>query len=92
MRTHTIASTRLAPLLSLLALGALGLIACGGGDGEDSATEAKVSAATTTEATARPDTHDGGETLPALPGAGAGAQAGGQHMGIALRCQRLQQI
>jgi plastocyanin len=46
---------RPALLLSLLALGALGLVACGGGDDEDSATEAKVSADTTT-ATARPDT------------------------------------
>jgi hypothetical protein len=43
-------------LLSLLALGALGLVACGGGDDEDSATEAKASPDTTTEATARPDT------------------------------------
>jgi hypothetical protein len=42
-------------LLSLLALGALGLVACGGDDDEDSATEAKASAETTT-ATARPDT------------------------------------
>jgi hypothetical protein len=42
-------------LLSLLALGALGLVACGGDDDEDSATEAKASADTTT-ATARPDT------------------------------------
>jgi hypothetical protein len=41
-------------LLSLLALAALGLVACGGGDDEDSATEAKVAADTTT-ATARPD-------------------------------------
>jgi hypothetical protein len=32
MRAHTIATTRLALLLSLLALGALGLVACGGGD------------------------------------------------------------
>jgi hypothetical protein len=43
-------------LLSLLAVGALGLVACGGGDDEDSATAAKASADTTTEATARPDT------------------------------------
>jgi len=41
-------------LLSLLALGALGLVACGGDDDEDSATEAKVATDTTT-ATARPD-------------------------------------
>jgi hypothetical protein len=54
MRAHT--TTKLALLLSLLALGALGLIACGGGDDEDSTTKAKVSADTTTEATARPDT------------------------------------
>jgi hypothetical protein len=40
-------------LLSLLALGALGLVACGGDD-EDSATEAKASA-DTTRATARPN-------------------------------------
>jgi hypothetical protein len=37
-------------LLSLLALAALGLVACGEGHDEDSATEAKVSADTTTEA------------------------------------------
>jgi hypothetical protein len=37
-------------LLSLLVLSALGLVACEGGDDEDSATEAKVSADTTTEA------------------------------------------
>jgi hypothetical protein len=43
-------------LLSLLALAALGLVACGGGDDEDSAPAAKASADTTTEATARPDT------------------------------------
>jgi len=43
-------------LLSLLALGALGLVACGGGDDEDSAPAAKASADTTTEATAPPDT------------------------------------
>ena len=36
-------------LLSLLALGALGLVACEGGDDEDSATEAKVSAHSTPE-------------------------------------------
>jgi hypothetical protein len=42
-------------LRSLLALGALGLVACGGDDDEDSATEAKASPDTTT-ATARPDT------------------------------------
>ena len=41
---------KLALLLSLLALGALGLAACGGGDDEGSATAAKVSADTTTEA------------------------------------------
>jgi hypothetical protein len=56
MRAHTITTTRLALLLSLLALGALGLIACGGADDEDSATEAKVSADTTTKATGHPDT------------------------------------
>ena len=43
-------------LLTLLALGAVGLVACGGGDDEDRATEAKVSADTTTGATASPDT------------------------------------
>jgi hypothetical protein len=46
---------RLALLISLLALAALGLVGFGGGDDEDSATAAKVSADTTT-ATARPDT------------------------------------
>jgi hypothetical protein len=55
MTAHTI-TTRLALLLSLLALGALGLIACGGGDDEDSATEAKAPPDTTTEATAPRDT------------------------------------
>ena len=49
----------LALLLSLLALGALGLVACGGSDDEDTTTEAKVSADTTTEATAPPDTTSG---------------------------------
>jgi hypothetical protein len=52
MRTRM---NRPALLLSLLALGALALVACGGDDDEDSATEAKASANTTT-ATARPDT------------------------------------
>jgi hypothetical protein len=47
---------KLALLISLLALGALGLVACGGGDDEDSATAAKASADTTTEATAPSDT------------------------------------
>jgi hypothetical protein len=47
---------KVALLLSMLVLGALGLVACGGGDDEDSATEAKASADTTTTATARPDT------------------------------------
>jgi hypothetical protein len=46
---------KLALLLSLLALGALGLVACGGGDDEDSAPEAKASADTTTTARACPD-------------------------------------
>jgi hypothetical protein len=40
---------KLALLLSLLALGALGLIACGGGDDDDSATEATAPADTATE-------------------------------------------
>jgi hypothetical protein len=40
---------KLALLLSLLALTALGLVACGGGDDEDSATEAKVFAHTPPE-------------------------------------------
>jgi hypothetical protein len=52
MRTRM---NKLALLISLLALGTLGLVACGGDDDEDSATEAKASADTTT-ATARPDT------------------------------------
>jgi hypothetical protein len=56
MRAHAITTTKPALLLSLLALGALGLVACGGGDDEDTTTEAKVSADTTTEATASPDT------------------------------------
>ena len=43
-------------LLTLLALGAVGLVACGAGDDEHSATETKVSADTTTEATASSDT------------------------------------
>lgn len=43
-------------LLTLLALGAVGFVACGAGDDEHSATEAKVSADTTMEATASPDT------------------------------------
>jgi hypothetical protein len=47
---------KLALLLSLLALSALGLVACGGGHDEDSATAAKVSADTTTEATGPPAT------------------------------------
>jgi hypothetical protein len=46
---------KLALLLSLLALAALGLVACGEGDDEDSATEAKASEDTTTTATACPD-------------------------------------
>jgi hypothetical protein len=53
MRTRMI---KPALLLSLLVVGALGLVACGGGDDEDSATAAKASADTTTDATARPDT------------------------------------
>jgi hypothetical protein len=43
-------------LLTLLALGTLGLAACGAGDDGDRATEAKVSADSATEATASPDT------------------------------------
>jgi hypothetical protein len=52
---------KLALLLSLLALGLLGLVACGGGGDEDSATEAKVSADTTTEATRSAETTTGSE-------------------------------
>jgi len=37
MRAHTITTTKLALLLSLLALGALGLVACGGGDDQTTA-------------------------------------------------------
>jgi hypothetical protein len=61
MRAHTITTTKLALLLSMLALGALGL-----DDGGDTP----------------PGHQDGGETL---PGAGAGAQAGRQLLGTALR-------
>ena len=39
MRAHTITTAKLALLLSLLALGALGLVACGGG-GDDQTTAA----------------------------------------------------
>jgi hypothetical protein len=53
MRTRMI---KPALLLSVLALAVLGLVACGGGDDEDSATAAKASADTTTEATGPPNT------------------------------------
>jgi hypothetical protein len=56
MRAHAITTTKLALLLSLLALGALGLVACGEGDDEGSATEAKVSAGH----------HDGGDRPPPI--------------------------
>jgi hypothetical protein len=51
---------KLALLLSLLALGLLGLVACGGGGDEDRATAAKVSSPSTTEAT-RSETTTGSE-------------------------------
>ena len=47
MRAHTITTTRPALLLSLLALGALGLVAFEGGGDEATATEATVSPETT---------------------------------------------
>jgi hypothetical protein len=57
MRAHTITTTRLALLLSLLALGELGLVACGGGDDdEDTPAEATVSPETTAEARFTTDT------------------------------------
>ena len=49
MRAHTVTTTTLA-LLSLLALSALGLVACGEGDDQGTTTAAKASADTTTEA------------------------------------------
>jgi hypothetical protein len=53
MRAHTTTTPKLARLLSLLALGALGLVACGGGDDDQSGAASETD--TTTEATARPD-------------------------------------
>jgi hypothetical protein len=74
-------------LLSLLALGALGLVACGGGTNDDRATAAKVSANNTPERKLSRERAQEAQGE-ALAGAGAGAQAGGQHMGIALRWSR----
>ena len=39
MRAHTITNTKLALMLTLLALGAVGLVACGGGDDDETTTE-----------------------------------------------------
>jgi hypothetical protein len=55
MRAHTITITKLALPLSLLALGALGLAACGGGDDGDTTTEATVPPKTTAEAKLSPE-------------------------------------
>ena len=56
MRAHTITTTKLALLLMLLALGALGLVACGGGDDDQttaaSATETTAASETETQVTA----------------------------------------
>jgi hypothetical protein len=52
MRAHTITTIKLALLLSLLALGAFGLVACGGGDDD------KTTAASKTETTDNPTTYD----------------------------------
>ena len=43
MRAHTIGTTKLALQGSLLALGALGLVACSGGDGDETSTEVGLS-------------------------------------------------
>jgi hypothetical protein len=51
MRAHTITTTKIGLLLSLLTLGALGLVACGGGDDDEGTpAEAKVPPDTTAEA------------------------------------------
>jgi hypothetical protein len=52
MRAHTITTIKLALLLSLLAFGALPLVACGGGDDD------KTTAASATEITDNPTTYD----------------------------------
>lgn len=43
MRAHTIGTAKLALPVSLLALGALGLVACSGGDGDETSTEVGLS-------------------------------------------------
>ena len=89
---------KLALPLSLLALGALGLVACGGpDDDQDTTAEAQVSgstaetrfpAETTTEAKVSPDI----SLRRSIPRACAGAQARRQHLGIALRHQGVQPV